>query len=113
MPHDSDKTAAASMQTVRIRRSSRNERRRATVRVRRDERAVVLLEVKDNGIGISPEDLPYVFARFYRASKDRPQRASGADLGLATARSIAHQHNGEIESEPGRASTARLFLPAA
>jgi heavy metal sensor kinase len=82
---------------------------------RRDERPVIFIDVMDNGIGISPEDLPYVFERFYRASKDGFRRISGAGLGLAIARSIARQHDGEIEiaSEPGKGSIARVLLPAA
>ena len=79
---------------------------------RRDERRVVFVEVKDNGIGILPEDLPDVFDRFYRASEDRPREVSGAGLGLAIARTIAHQHDDEIEIELGKGSMARLLLPA-
>ena len=82
---------------------------------RRDERPVIFIDVMDNGIGISPEDLPYVFERFYRGSKDGFRRISGAGLGLAIARSIARQHDGEIEiaSDPGKGSIARVLLPAA
>jgi heavy metal sensor kinase len=72
------------------------------------------LEVRDNGVGIPPEDLPHVFERFYRASKDRSRRDGGAGLGLAIARSIAERHGGkiEVESQPAVGTVVRVFLPA-
>jgi signal transduction histidine kinase len=76
--------------------------------------STVVLEVRDNGIGIGPEDLPHIFERFYRASKDRSRRVEGVGLGLSIAQSIAYQHSGElqIESTPDAGTTARLSLPA-
>jgi heavy metal sensor kinase len=80
---------------------------------RKGDRAVAILEVQDNGIGISAEDLPHIFERFYRASKDRSRKIDGVGLGLSIARSIAQRHGGEIEmeSQPGAGSTIRAFLP--
>ena len=79
-----------------------------------DGRSSAVLEVRDNGIGIAPQDLPHIFERFYRASKDRSRRVEGVGLGLSIAQSIAHRHGGElqIESTPGVGTTARLSLPA-
>jgi heavy metal sensor kinase len=76
-------------------------------------RQTALLEVRDNGIGISAADLPHIFERFYRASKDRSRKIEGVGLGLSIARSIALRHGAEIdvESKPGVGSTARVFLP--
>ena len=70
-------------------------------------------EVRDNGIGISPDHLPHIFERFYRASKDRSRKVDGVGLGLSIAQSIAHRHGGEIqvESHLGQGSTVRVFLP--
>jgi heavy metal sensor kinase len=81
---------------------------------RGNERRAVL-SVQDTGVGIAPEDLPHVFERFYRASKDRSRKIDGVGLGLSIARTIARRHGGEIEveSRPGAGSTFRVFLPAA
>jgi signal transduction histidine kinase len=79
-----------------------------------DDGSTVVLEVRDDGIGIGPEDVPHIFERFYRASKDRSRKVEGVGLGLSIAQSIAQQHGGElrIESTPGTGTTARLLLPA-
>jgi heavy metal sensor kinase len=78
------------------------------------DRRTAVLEVRDRGIGIAPEDLPHIFERFYRASKDRSRKIDGLGLGLSIAQSIAQRHGGEIqmESAPGVGSTVRVFLPA-
>ena len=76
------------------------------------KRAVVV--VRDNGIGISAADLPHVFERFYRASKDRSRKVAGVGLGLSIAQSIVQRHNGaiQVESVLGTGSTFRIVLPA-
>jgi len=74
-------------------------------------RAVV--QVNDTGIGISTEDLPHVFERFYRADKARTRESGGAGLGLSIARWIAAQHGGTLtlESAPGAGCRARFEMP--
>ncbi len=64
------------------------------------------IEVEDSGIGISPEDLPYIFDRFYRADASRSRNTGGRGVGLAIARAAAEAHGFKItvKSEPGKGS---------
>jgi len=65
-----------------------------------------LVSVKDNGIGISPEELPRIFDRFYRSTKIPQGEKLGAGLGLAIAKEIIEAHGSKIqvESAPGKGS---------
>jgi two-component system, OmpR family, phosphate regulon sensor histidine kinase PhoR len=72
----------------------------------------VTVRVQDSGIGISREDLPHIFERFFKADKSRSQ--SGSGLGMAIAKHIVQAHNGKIwvESQEGQGSTFGFSLPA-
>ena len=72
------------------------------------------LQVKDTGIGIAHEHLPYLFDRFYRIDKARSRAGGGVGLGLAIARWIAEAHGGSIhvESAPDQGSTFIVLLPS-
>ena len=72
------------------------------------------LTVSDDGIGISPEDLPHIFERFYRADKSRSRSTGGSGVGLAVAKAIIEAHGGTIfaESEPGKGSSFTFALPS-
>ena len=54
------------------------------------------VDVEDSGIGIAPEQIPFVFDRFWRADKARTRREGGTGLGLAIANAIAQNHGGKI-----------------
>jgi len=71
------------------------------------------VEIRDNGIGISAEDMPHIFDRFYRADRARTREHGGAGLGLAIGKWIAEAHGGEIriESEPANGSTVQVRIP--
>src|SRR5437667_4723762 len=79
-----------------------------------DERFAIV-KVSDTGIGISPDDLPHILERFYRADRTRSRERGGSGLGLAIVQSIVQEHQGtiEVESTPGRGSTFTLRLPLA
>lgn len=71
----------------------------------------VFVSVKDYGAGISEEDLPHIFKRFYKADKSRNSKGFG--LGLPLTMKIAQKHGGTIlaESKEGAGSTFTLLLP--
>jgi signal transduction histidine kinase len=73
----------------------------------------VRVEVTDSGEGIRPEDIPYVFDRFYRGEKSRNRATGGAGLGLAIARGIIEAHGGhiDVESQPGQFTRFYFTLP--
>ena len=77
------------------------------------EETQALLKVSDNGIGISPSDLPHIFERFYRVDKARTRDEGGSGLGLSLCRHIVDIHGGriDVESLQGKGSTFLVRLP--
>jgi len=90
-----------------------------TVRLREadsgDDRRTIV-EIRDTGIGIAPEDLARIFERFYRVDGSRQRQAdrSGAGLGLAIVRAIADRHDARvaIDSQRDRGTTVTIAFPA-
>jgi two-component system heavy metal sensor histidine kinase CusS len=73
----------------------------------------ILIEVRDTGSGISPDALPRVFDRLYRADPARSRNSGGAGLGLAIVRQIVFLHGGNVQiaSTPGVGTTVSVVLP--
>jgi two-component system phosphate regulon sensor histidine kinase PhoR len=73
----------------------------------------LVVAVRDQGIGISPEHLDRIFERFYRIDRSRSQDPGGTGLGLAIVRHIALLHHGtvEVESHAGEGSVFRIRIP--
>jgi signal transduction histidine kinase len=71
------------------------------------------LRIQDKGPGISPEHLPRLFERFYRADQGRARVAGGAGLGLSIAKGIVEAHGGNlsIESALGVGTTVTISIP--
>ena len=78
------------------------------------ENGLVQVSVRDTGIGIAPEHLPYIFERFYRADKSRTRITGGAGLGLAIVKHIVEAQGGHVsvESELKRGTTISFTLPS-
>jgi len=72
-----------------------------------------VLEVTDTGIGISAEDLPHVFTRFWRGEKSRSRATGGAGIGLSIVKELVRAHGGRVsaDSVPGEGSVFRVLIP--
>lgn len=75
----------------------------------------VWVGIEDTGIGISPEDLPYIFDRFWRSESARYRHSGGTGIGLAIARTLVELQGGVllVESEQGVGSIFSFCLPKA
>ncbi len=73
----------------------------------------VRVSVRDDGIGLAPEDLPQLFDEFFRVKNERTADIPGTGLGLSLVRRITEMHQGTVavESTPGRGSTFTVSLP--
>lgn len=75
--------------------------------------ACARIDVEDTGRGISPDHLPHLFERFYRAEDSRSRLDGGTGLGLSIALSIVRSHHGwiDVESGPGQGTHFTVWLP--
>jgi len=85
---------------------------RITVSVLRNQGSARLV-VQDTGIGITPELMPRIFERFFRADPARSSEVEGVGLGLSLVQWIVDRHHGriEVDSEPEKGSTFTVLLP--
>ncbi len=79
--------------------------------LKENKRAIII--VRDNGVGIAPEDADRIFDRFYRVDKARSRETGGTGLGLSIAHAAIEFHNGsiEVQSTLGEGSEFRIVLP--
>ena len=71
----------------------------------------IMVSVSDTGMGISKEDLPHIFERFYKGDKSRSRGGSGLGLAIAKHTIQAHGGNISVKSEEGKGSTLSFTLP--
>ncbi len=83
-----------------------------SIHLRKDEKEF-RVTFKDNGMGISQQDLPNIFTRFYKADKSRNRKEGSSGLGLAITKKIVEMHDGQIhvESQLGVGTTFHIHLP--
>lgn len=89
-------------------------RGRVTVTCGKDQSLNLLIKVADTGEGILPDDLPYIFDRFYRADKSRSRASGGSGIGLAIVKQLVEAHGGKVWAESeglGKGSAFAFSLP--
>lgn len=71
------------------------------------------ISVKDSGIGIAEEELPFIFERFYRTDNSRSRKTGGSGIGLTIVKAVIEAHGGkiEVESQVGQGSCFTVILP--
>jgi signal transduction histidine kinase len=71
------------------------------------------IKVKDTGVGISAEELPKIFDKFYRVKHPKTRKIMGTGLGLAIVKGVVEAHHGtiDVESEVNKGTTFRILLP--
>lgn len=89
-----------------------DKKQKIEVAVKR-ENSEAIIEVRDFGIGIAPEEQRNIFTAFHRAEQSEVQTKRGAGLGLAIVREATRAHGGEVtvESETGAGATFQIHLP--
>jgi two-component system phosphate regulon sensor histidine kinase PhoR len=114
VPMDQDKVLSAlgNLLDNAVKYAPQNSRIKITAEIREN---ALILSVSDNGPGISPENLPRLFERFYRVDRARSREMGGTGLGLAIVKHIAELHGGSAgaESMLGKGSKFWIKIPAA
>ncbi|HEY8914777.1 MAG TPA: ATP-binding protein [Chitinophaga sp.] len=86
---------------------------RVSLAQQHDSNVRILFTVKDTGIGIAPDKLPYIFDRFNQAEANTTRKYGGTGLGLAIVKQLVELQHGKanVESQPGKGSTFTIELP--
>ncbi|HQN48916.1 MAG TPA: HAMP domain-containing sensor histidine kinase, partial [Caldisericia bacterium] len=73
----------------------------------------IIVSIKDEGIGIDKEDIPYIFDKFYRGRNLKEVDSKGFGFGLAIVKELVEMHKGEIkvESEKGKGTEVKISFP--
>jgi signal transduction histidine kinase len=74
----------------------------------------ILFSVKDNGIGINPNEIKLIFSKFYRTEEARSMDTEGMGIGLFVAKEIINRHKGKIQAESqgiNKGSTFSFWIP--
>ncbi|NDJ61689.1 MAG: PAS domain-containing protein [Chloroflexi bacterium] len=88
-----------------------------SLEIKGEQEGMARLRIRDNGVGIMPDELPHVFTRFFRGTPTMPNgrviRVPGAGQGLTLAKAIIEAHGGEISlrSQPGKGTAVYFTLP--
>lgn len=82
--------------------------------IEHDGSDMLMINVKDNGIGIDPEKIPYIFDRFYQVDSATTRQQGGSGIGLALTKELVELMGGiiEVSSEPGQGTEFSIRLPA-
>jgi histidine kinase len=73
------------------------------------EKSEVRYSITDTGIGISAEQMPFIFNRFYRTDKSRTRASGGSGIGLTIAKALVQAHQGKIWAESNGESKGSTF----
>ena len=78
-----------------------------------EQNDMIVFSIKDTGYGISQEDLPHIFEKFYRSKDSNITKQTGSGLGLPMTAEIVHLHGGEVEvqSDPGEGTQFTIIMP--
>jgi two-component system phosphate regulon sensor histidine kinase PhoR len=110
-----DREALSMILSNLVENAVKYSRRGGIIRVRLERQGIYLaMTVKDNGIGLAPEDAAKVFEEFYRARNEQTASIPGTGLGLSLVKRLAELHEGtvSVSSEPGAGSEFTVRLPA-
>ncbi|MED4534217.1 HAMP domain-containing sensor histidine kinase [Metabacillus fastidiosus] len=84
-----------------------------SIRVKEINQEYCTVSIKDNGVGISPNEISHIFSPLYRGEKSRNRKSGGSGLGLSIAKQVIEKHNGSIKvySNHDSGTTFEILLP--